>query len=424
MKKNIKLAGAFFLAVSVLTACGDSTATDNATDKSSEAVVDSTALKEAIDELQNGPDDSTAQTQTDAASEAASTLDVSSLETMNLAEVTASDYVTLGDYKGLNVEVAALKEVTDEDVEARLEEVYAEDPQYQVLTEGTVKNGDIANIDFVGKYADTLEAFEGGTSEGFDLTIGSGQFIPGFEEGLVGVNIGETVDLDLTFPEQYQSPDLAGKAVVFTVTVNSVKSAVEEPTDAWVEEKGLEDATNLAEFKEHLRKELEEEREQNYTNSKKSAVLDVAEGNATYEEIPEKLYNRYLAIQYSQWNMQAQWLYYMYQVQMTPEQVAELIMQQNGLSGTVDDYIKDTVTLSTREFLFLQAVADQEGLTVSDEELDEAFKAEFEASAAAANSTYEDYKATQDIEYYRDTMMANKVVDFLVENTTFTDVEE
>ena len=142
-------------------------------------------------------------------------------------DYTASDYVELGEYKGLTVKIAPI-EVTDEEILAQISANAGSDAMEDV-TEGTVEEGDTANIDYVGKLDG--EAFDGGTAKGYDLEIGSGTFIDGFEDGLVGVKIGDTVDLTLTFPESYPSEELAGKETVFTVTVNSVKRMKELTSD-------------------------------------------------------------------------------------------------------------------------------------------------------------------------------------------------
>ena len=137
----------------------------------------------------------------------------------HLYNVNLSDYIKLGEYTGLTVDTKSEDYInyynaeTENDVQAK--------QLYNELKEGKVQNGDIANIDYEGKKDGV--AFEGGTSKGYDLEIGSGSFIKGFEEGLVGVAIGSTVDLNLTFPKDYGNEELNGAAVVFTVKVNSVK---------------------------------------------------------------------------------------------------------------------------------------------------------------------------------------------------------
>lgn len=134
--------------------------------------------------------------------------------------VKLTKYVDLAEYKGIKIDTSSdeFKKLYDEIIAGDVEDY----DLYVRKTEGTVANGDTANIDYVGKKDGV--AFEGGTASGYDLTIGSNSFIDGFETGLIGVEIGSTVDLNLTFPTNYQSSDLAGKAVVFTVKVNYVKT--------------------------------------------------------------------------------------------------------------------------------------------------------------------------------------------------------
>ena len=148
------------------------------------------------------------------------------LEITERPDYKALDYVELGEYKGLTVEVSPTT-VTDEEVIKQIRANAGSDILEEV-TEGTVEEGDTANIDYEGKLDG--EAFDGGTAKDTDLEIGSGTFIPGFEDGLIGVKIGDTVDLPLTFPENY-TEELAGKDVVFTVTVNSVKRMPELTDD-------------------------------------------------------------------------------------------------------------------------------------------------------------------------------------------------
>ena len=139
----------------------------------------------------------------------------------NVTEMKVEKYVTLGEYKGLPV-TAPKVEVDAAEKEQLMKQVYNQyiTKENGGITEGTVKDGDYVNIDFEGKKDGV--AFDGGTSTGYQLGIGTNAFIPGFEAGLVGVNAGETVDLNLTFPENYGNAELAGQEVVFTVTVNFI----------------------------------------------------------------------------------------------------------------------------------------------------------------------------------------------------------
>ncbi len=209
MKKKIATALVMALVSSTLFACG-STAENNG------AASDASAQDSSIDS--NEISSSAAEVST----ESAFTTDFDNLETISLKDIKAADYVTLGEYTGVSVE-ASLKEVTDADVEDYINNLKSSNPPMTEVTDRAVQEGDTVNIDYVGKYADTKEAFDGGTASGADLKIGSNSYIEGFESGLVGAEIGETRDLDLTFPENYGATNLAGKAVVFTVTVKSRK---------------------------------------------------------------------------------------------------------------------------------------------------------------------------------------------------------
>ena len=141
-----------------------------------------------------------------------------------LSDFKAEDYVKLGEYKGVEISVAE-PEVTQEALEGAISVMLSEDSKVEPVevTGRSVKAGDSVNIDYEGKLDGV--AFEGGTAQGADLIIGSGRFIGGFEAGMIGMEIGETRDLDLSFPDPYTpNPDLAGKPVVFTVKVNSIKT--------------------------------------------------------------------------------------------------------------------------------------------------------------------------------------------------------
>lgn len=198
----------------------------------------------------------------------------------------ALDFTTLGEYKGLTVEVDPV-EITDEDIDARIDAViHSSDEGSDEFTEGTVEEGDIANIDFEGKKDGV--AFEGGTSQGYDLEIGSGTFIPGFEEGLVGAAIGDTVDLDVTFPENYGNEELAGQPVVFTVTINSVKR-LKEMSDELADALSDGEAKTIADYRELIKGELTESALEESVQNAKSQLLSMVADNLTVEEYPQDL---------------------------------------------------------------------------------------------------------------------------------------
>lgn len=156
-------------------------------------------------------------------------------KTLIYGDTDLSKYVTLGEYKGLTVDTSSDEYKTAYD--AVVTGDMTANNIFDKKLEGTVQKGDTVNIDYEGKRDGV--AFEGGTAQGYDLKIGSGRFIAGFEDGLIGVNIGDTVDLNLTFPENYHSADLAGAAVVFTVKVNYVKDTLSPGIDEHYEELGF-----------------------------------------------------------------------------------------------------------------------------------------------------------------------------------------
>ena len=193
-----------------------------------------------------------AASETTTGSESAASESEAQTEAPERPDYKALDYVTLGEYKGLEVTLEST-EVTDEEIDQQVASNLSASDKLEEVKEGTVESGDVANIDYEGKL--NGEAFEGGTDKGYDLTIGSGTFIDGFEDGLIGKKIGDTVDLNLTFPENYGSTELAGKDVVFTVTINSVKRAP-ELTDALVAEISDEYKT-VEEYRNSIKEQLE-----------------------------------------------------------------------------------------------------------------------------------------------------------------------
>ena len=202
------------------------------------------------------------------------------------AEVVTKPEVKLGAYKDLEVSVEASKEVTDEEVDAKLENERKNLAEL-VVKEGAAENGDTVVIDFVGS-VDGVE-FDGGKGENHSLELGSGQFIPGFEDQLVGAKAGDEVEVKVTFPEDYQATDLAGKAAVFVTKVNEVK-AKEVPAFDDELAKDLDDEVEtLDELKAKYRKELEAAKEIAYDDAVEGAALDLAVENAEIVELPAEM---------------------------------------------------------------------------------------------------------------------------------------
>lgn len=202
------------------------------------------------------------------------------------AEVVTKPEVKLGDYKDLSVEVDASKEVSDEEVDAKVER------ERNNLAELTVKDGEAAQgdtvvIDFVGS-VDGVE-FDGGKGDNFSLELGSGQFIPGFEEQLVGSKAGQTVDVNVTFPEDYQAEDLAGKDAKFVTTIHEVKTKEVPALDDELAKDIDDEVETLDELKAKYRKELESAKEIAFDDAVEGAAIELAVANAEIVELPEEM---------------------------------------------------------------------------------------------------------------------------------------
>ena len=211
-------------------------------------------------------------------------------------EINADEYVTLGDYKGLEV-VSTVQSIGDEEVDSYIEYMLSSTSGEleEVTDRDVIENGDVANIDYVGKKDGV--AFDGGTAEGYDLGIGSGSFIPGFEEGLVGVKKGETVDIELTFPENYHAPDLAGAEVVFTVTVNGIYKEIKpEFNDAFVAELAIENVSTMEEYRSYLKNMMEENEKQYALQDVQTQLLAMVTENATVSGTPQELVDRFYQV--------------------------------------------------------------------------------------------------------------------------------
>lgn len=274
----------------------------------------------------------------------------------------AENYVILGEYKGIKVEVES-PEVSDEYLEGAITYMLMEDAEYVPVTERSVESGDRVIIDFEGKQDGV--AFEGGTASGYELTIGSGQFIAGFEDGVIGMEIGETKDLDLKFPDPYSpNPDLSGAPVVFTVTLHEINEPqVPELTDEYVAGLGLTDCSTVSEYRNYVRERLTEQRQASFEADKESAAVEALENTSRFEEPPEGMVNRLYGVLTSNAAAYAS----MYQRE-TGDYVASVY------GGTAENYqetLREYAGTMSRRYIMLAAVADKEKITVTDEELEE-----------------------------------------------------
>ena len=202
------------------------------------------------------------------------------------ADVIVKPEVKLGDYKNLEVSVDVEKDVTDADVDAKIEAAQKNLAEL-VIKEDAAENGDTVVIDFEGKVDGV--AFDGGTAQNHSLELGSGSFIPGYEEQLLGHKAGETVEVTVTFPEDYQAEDLAGKEAVFTTTIHEVKAKEVPELDDELAKDIDEEVETLAELKAKYKAQLTEEKEAQYTDAVETAAIEAAVANAEIVELPGEM---------------------------------------------------------------------------------------------------------------------------------------
>ena len=202
------------------------------------------------------------------------------------ADVIVKPEVKLGDYKNLEVSVDVEKDVTDADVDAKIEAAQKNLAEL-VIKEDAAENGDTVVIDFEGKVDGV--AFDGGTAQNHSIELGSGSFIPGYEEQLVGHKAGETVEVTVTFPEDYQAEDLAGKEAVFTTTIHEVKAKEVPELDDELAKDIDEEVETLAELKAKYKAQLTEEKEAQYTDAVETAAIEAAVANAEIVELPGEM---------------------------------------------------------------------------------------------------------------------------------------
>ena len=267
-------------------------------------------------------------------------------------EYDINECVELGEYLGLSLDPIEVT-VTDVDVEMTIENTVKSRNLYDELTEGTVENGDIANIDYEGKIDGV--AFDGGTAQGYDLEIGSGTFIPGFEEGLVGAQVGQTIDLDVTFPEEYGNTDYAGKAAVFTVTVNGIKR-MPAMDDELAKKLSDGEFETMDEYKESVRKEIAGQ-----MRDEESELVEKIVAGCERIEIPSDLLDFYVEdnLKY------AEQMYSYYGISLE-----DAVTGYYGMS--MEDYtqqVRQSVQESLEKQMVVEAVIEKEGITVDDEAL-------------------------------------------------------
>ena len=273
------------------------------------------------------------------------------------AEVAVKPEVTLGDYKGVEVPKTEIT-VTDEDVEAELKKEQEKNSRTVTVEERGAENGDITTIDFEG-FVDG-EAFEGGKGTDYPLTLGSGSFIPGFEDQLVGAKVGDDVDVKVTFPEEYQAKELAGKEAIFKCAVKKIEAKeLPELDDDFA--KDVSEFDTLAEYKEHVKTNLEDKKADEAKRAKEDAAVDAAVANATME-IPDAMLDTQVNQMIDDFarRMQSQGL------------TMDQYMQFTGTTlASLQEQMKPQALKRIQTRLVLEKIAEAEAIEIADEKIDE-----------------------------------------------------
>ena len=321
-------------------------------------------------------------------------------------EVFVKPDVTLGEFKGVAVE-KSVEKVTDEAVDARIQNDVERASTTQDVTDRAVENGDIVNLDYAGSVDGV--AFEGGTAQGQSLTIGSGMFIPGFEEQMVGMNIGEERDLSVKFPEQYHADNLAGKDAVFHVKVNGIQTKVRPELDddfaADVSEFDTFEAYK-ANIVADLEKNAADRAEANLEDALVQKVVDAADC-----DIPDAMIQDEITTMLREMEMRM-----MYQ----GIRFEDYLKYTGQTLDQVRENYKPEAANRVKTQLVLEAVAKAENIVPTDEDVDEAIADQ----AKRVNRDVEEFKASlseQQKEYLKETAGIKKVIDFLKANAVITE---
>ncbi|HCL01961.1 MAG TPA: trigger factor [Lachnoclostridium phytofermentans] len=312
--------------------------------------------------------------------------------------------VTLGQYKGIEVTVEPV-EITEEDVNKQLENFNNQKGKDVKITDRTdVRDGDTVNIDYVGKI-DGKE-FDGGKDEGYNLKIGSKTFIDGFESGLVGKNVGETVDVPVTFPNPYDSnPDLAGKEAVFTVTVNYLTDGKKEPlTDEVVKQNS--DYETIDAYKDYIKTSLTKNAEQAAQTQKEIDIIQKAIDNTTFKNLEQKEFDTeeadmraYYTSAASQYGVDLK-TYILYVFGMTEEQF--------------NAEIKKAAEFNVKQRLMLDEVVKAEKLEITDEEYTEKVTEYAEQNSFKTVEEFEEaYKGKENVKI---ALLREKALDLVIDS--------
>ncbi|MBQ9707670.1 MAG: trigger factor [Firmicutes bacterium] len=329
-----------------------------------------------------------------------------SKSSMSYDDYNLDEYLDVGDYKGLEVapyKVSVSQDEIDADVKSTLE---AAAKDVDLTKDDEIKKGDTVNIDYVGKI-DGKE-FEGGSAEGSDLEIGSGSFIEGFEDGLIGKKIGDKVDLNLQFPESYGNKDVAGKDVVFSVTINSAKRSVAPTEEAFVKENAAYES--VEDFEKAVKKKLKNKKEEQAIMDQKQSLWSDALDNTTVNTYPDREVDAYKELNSSQIDKYAE----SYGVSR------EDMLKQYGFEKEEDftSVNEDSSKLRVKQEMLIEYIAAKEGIEYTDKEAEEMLQQMKDSGYDEDSIKEQTGREAED--YIHIELLYEKVLDFLLENADVT----
>ncbi|OEH91428.1 trigger factor [Bacillus solimangrovi] len=317
------------------------------------------------------------------------------------ATVTVKPEVELGEYKGLEVEEMNA-EVTDEDVDDELKRLQEQNAELVVKEEGTVEKGDTVVIDFKG-FVDG-EAFEGGESENYSLEIGSGQFIPGFEEQIEGMATGEEKDVEVSFPEEYHAEELAGKPAKFEVKLHEIKTKQLPELDDEFAKDVDEEVETLAGLKDKLNEQIKERKEREADTSMRDQLVEKAAENATID-VPEAMIDTEIEQMMSEFEQR---------LQMQGMNL-EMYFQFSGQDeNALREQMKEDANKRVRTNLTLEAIAIAENVEASEEDVKEELDKMAEMYQTSVDELTKMLGGSSD--RVKEDLKIRKAIDFLVEN--------
>ena len=317
-------------------------------------------------------------------------------------KVTVKPEIELGEYKGLKAEKETVA-VTAEEVEAELKKKQDDNARIVDVDDRAVADGDIVTIDYEG-FNDGV-AFDGGKAEEFDLTIGSGQFIPGFEEKIIGHNIGEEFDIDVTFPEEYHAEDLAGKPVVFKIKLHGIKvRELPELDDEFV--KDISEFDTLDELKADIEKNMTEAKQANADREFESKLLDMV-AESVKGEIPECMVEK--AIDDMIQDMD-------YRLRMQGLDFKTYLMYTGMDEKVVREQYKEQAAKDVKLMLAIEKIVATEGLDATEDEIN----AHYQKFADGYGMAVEEIKKVVSEKTAKNDITSRKAIDLIVDNAKAT----